>query len=304
MATYNGARHIEAQLQSLANQECLPNELIISDDLSTDNTVSLIQEFAKNTPLNIEIFINKERLGYTQNFNNALEKTTGDIIFLSDQDDVWFPKKISTMIDFIHKNPDSLIYMNDALLTDGNLKSTSLTKYNQIKSMGLPDESFIMGCCCAIRRELLEFTLPIPKLIKGHDNWLVGIANILSEKKIKKEPLQYYRRHDNNESKIIVNKLTKTSRITKYLLYINKLKNGDFQENSTQMHYFTEGLKKVMPNSPEKYKNKIKNVINNRIKRISIRKTHIIGRIPKAITFHTKNTKNTKIKSIIRDIIG
>ena len=167
MATYNGVKNIEAQLQSFITQTHLPDELVVADDASTDSTVAQLEAFAKYAPFPVIIVRNRKNLGYAGNFNVALDKTMGDIVFLSDQDDVWYPTVNSVhMLAHAKQKPDYLIYMNDAELTDGNLNSVNLTKYGQIKSSGLPDESFVMGCCCAIRRELLDFFVTNPVRIE------------------------------------------------------------------------------------------------------------------------------------------
>ena len=153
MATYNGAQYIQEQLQSFVDQTRQPDELIITDDCSTDQTEAIVGEFAKTAPFAVEFHRNENNLGYCGNFNAALMKTTGDLVFLSDQDDVWFPEKIEHMINVAERNPHAWIVMNDAALTDGGLKEVGLTKVGQIRSAGLPLESFVMGVllCCAKR---------------------------------------------------------------------------------------------------------------------------------------------------------
>src|ERR1700751_1590888 len=90
LAVYNGERFIAEQLESLANQTRLPDELIVSDDASTDQTVELIREFAARASFPVRLLLNDENVGCTRNFDRALRECNGDIIFLCDHDDVWY----------------------------------------------------------------------------------------------------------------------------------------------------------------------------------------------------------------------
>ena len=114
MATYNGARYLRAQLQSFVDQTRQPDELIIKDDCSTDGTETIVREFGKTAPFKVEFHRNQQNLGYCGNFNAALMRATGDLVFLSDQDDVWFPEKIEHMIGVAERHPEALVVMNDA----------------------------------------------------------------------------------------------------------------------------------------------------------------------------------------------
>jgi len=154
MATYNGARYLKAQLQSFIDQTRQPDELIITDDCSTDEIETIVRDFAQTAPFKVLFSRNEQNLGYCGNFNAALMKTTGGLVFLSDQDDVWFPEKIEHMIGVAERHPEALVMMNDAALTDEALNEVGLTKMGQIRSAGISMDGFVMGCCCGIQREL------------------------------------------------------------------------------------------------------------------------------------------------------
>jgi glycosyltransferase involved in cell wall biosynthesis len=211
LASCNGAKYILAQLESFLAQTRLPDELVITDDGSSDNTIEIINRFAENAPFPVICTQNTENLGYSGNFNQALLKTTGDLVFISDQDDVWYPNKIERMAALAAEHPESLVLMNDAGLTDEELNPTGLTKLGQIRSAGYPESCFMMGCCATVRRELLNLCLPIPEGYGGHDNWIVGIAEGMGRKQVLPVVLQDYRRHDNNESQWIVNRTTRVT---------------------------------------------------------------------------------------------
>lgn len=257
MTTYNGSEYLKQQLESFMNQSVLPHELIICDDMSTDDTLEIINEFKKKSPFEVKLFVNKCNLGYAANFNKSISHTSGDLIFLSDQDDVWFNNKIEVMLEHVICNQNYLLFMNDAELTDHNLSTTNLTKLGQIRSSGLNENDFVMGCCCCIKREFLDFTLPIPKGINAHDNWLVYIAIYLDIRSINNITLQYYRRHDNNESKFIANSTKKINKLNLYFSYIKILlsyKASDFNEEFNQCKIFSEGLEKITKDVPKLYR--------------------------------------------------
>ena len=318
MATYNGEQYVQEQLQSFAEQSILPNEVVISDDKSSDITLEIINQFIEKAPFEIVLIQNDQNLGYTGNFNSALMNTTGDVVFLSDQDDVWYPNKIEHMLNVMKNHPDNLVYMNDALLTDSNLNSKNLTKYGQIKSAGLGDETFVMGCCCMVRKELLSYCLPIPNKLKGHDDWIVGIAEGLSKKYIDKTVLQFYRRHESNESAFIANRVT---RVTRKDIWLGHYKNLFFSNKNRfesadilmeQKNLFFQGLLDIKKFIPKIYlkdfdafldrKNKDIEILNLRYR---LRKSNIFTRVIKAIYFYFfVYEKKTRLQNMLRDIVS
>lgn len=200
MATYNGGRFVSEQLQSLARQELLPTELVVTDDGSTDGTPDLIEEFGASAPFLVRVHRNPERLGVLRNFERALSLCAGDIVFLSDQDDVWLPDKIRTVVSAFETHPEALVVLNDKIITDEDLVPSGSTMLTNIRGFGSPDSCFVAGCCAAFRRQWLDFALPIPEGPPAHDSWLLGLAHRLGKVEILEKPLQYYRRHSKNVS--------------------------------------------------------------------------------------------------------
>ncbi|WP_312678763.1 glycosyltransferase [Stutzerimonas nitrititolerans] len=230
MATYNGERFLRAQLDSFLRQTQRPDEVVITDDQSTDGTLEIIRDFAERAPFTVKYSVNRERLGYAANFNAALMLADGDIVFISDQDDVWFSEKIEVITN-LASNSQGLLFINDAELTNESLKPTNLTKLTQIRTAGLGDDSFVMGCCCAVRRELLDICLPIPKGVSAHDSWLVYFSQIFSARVIVEKVLQFYRRHEHNESQFIANR---TTRVTKFDMVAHRVRRLPELINSKQ----------------------------------------------------------------------
>lgn len=208
MATFNGARFLQAQLESLARQTYLPSQLVITDDRSEDGTVAIARRFSKSAPFEVVISVNEQRAGVTGNFDSALSHCNGDLVLPCDQDDVWFDGKVETLVDAARGNPSIGCWMVDAALVDENLRPNGATKLGNIRAAGLPDSWFVMGCCAAFRRELLDFLLPIPKGQPAHDNWLVHFSDLLGTVERLEIPMQFYRRHGRNVSQVSVNRLT------------------------------------------------------------------------------------------------
>lgn len=312
MAVYNGEKYILEQLESFERQTVKPDEIIITDDKSTDDTIKNLKLFKQRSNLNIKIFVNDQNLGYSSNFNKALSYCTGDLIFLSDQDDVWFPKKIEEM-KFLASDNNNLLFMNDAALTNSDLKPVGLTKLEQIKSAGLGYKEFVMGCCCCIKKEFLSFALPMPESINAHDNWLVEIANSLKVKKVHPKVLQYYRRHDSNESNFIGNSLTKATLLEriKRLFNINHLEYKKSLTNQLKvLRASIDGLNENKKLIPFRFERKYNKLISRKtsehlllIKRINIinGKSHF-KRINLMILFFV--FCNYKLKNLVKDAIN
>ncbi|MEO7178512.1 MAG: glycosyltransferase family 2 protein, partial [Allosphingosinicella sp.] len=200
LATYNGRAYLGEQLASLAAQTRLPDELVVCDDNSTDGSVGLLEDFARTAPFRVRIYRNERNLGVLRNFEKALSLCEGDIVFLSDQDDVWLPEKIGEIVGIFEKTPGALAVINDKLIADENLVPTGATMLGNIRGFGSPDGNFVAGCCSAFRREWLGIALPIPRGAIAHDTWLLGLAHRLGVVSISEKPLQYYRRHGDNVS--------------------------------------------------------------------------------------------------------
>ena len=103
LCTYNGEKFLREQLDSFSVQTRLPDEVVVGDDCSTDRTVEILEEWAKTAPFRVEIVRNPQNLGYEKNFEQTMLRCTGDVIFPSDQDDVWLPEKLSRLFIFDNK---------------------------------------------------------------------------------------------------------------------------------------------------------------------------------------------------------
>ncbi|GAB3944236.1 glycosyltransferase family 2 protein [Spirosoma harenae] len=198
IATYNGSAFIERQLSSILAQLDSGDEVIISDDGSTDNTVAIITNFADPR---IKLLINKNRHGPIGNFENTLQHTSGQLIFLSDQDDIWLPNKVAVIRSLLEKY-DLVLSNCEVVDQSGKVLHPSFFQTRGSKPgfwMNLYRNSY-MGCCMAFRRNVLAYSLPFPKRIHMHDWWIGLLVEAKGRVTFYEEPLIQYVRHGNNAS--------------------------------------------------------------------------------------------------------
>ncbi len=201
LTTYNGERFLPAQLASYLAQTRLPDELVVGDDGSSDNTLALLEDFARRAPFPVRITVNAVNLGPTRNFVEAVLRSTGDVIFLSDQDDIWHEGKIERMMQHMTDHPHCWLATHDAALVDGDGQPLGLTMGGQIDSVpgGIAARDLVAGCCMAIDARLARLYDPLPRLAQ-HDAWLAAAAERLGLRAYLPEALIDYRRHGGNVS--------------------------------------------------------------------------------------------------------
>jgi glycosyltransferase involved in cell wall biosynthesis len=215
MATYNGEKYIAEQVKSILPQLSEEDELVVSDDGSTDNTVKILESFNDKR---IKIFYHDKKKNKVpfllssktadnfyfaaRNFENALVKTKGDYIFMSDQDDVWLPNKVERVLPYLKE--DKLV-ISDAWIVDSDLeKIDKLSKYRVYKK-GFLVNIYIkggvpQGCVCAFTKNIKNFILPISKYVLTHDFWLSLLVELKFNSIYIPEPLILHRRHDSTVS--------------------------------------------------------------------------------------------------------
>lgn len=200
MATFNGAEYLQAQLDSFTRQTRPPDELVVCDDGSSDATLEILHRFRQQASFPVAIHSNPTTLGYIRNFERALSLCSGNIIFLSDQDDVWFDGKLAAMSAILESDTKLQVLVADMVLTDGQLRPTRYTQLGNIIDVGMPETSFVAGCATALKRDWLDMVVPIPAPIAAHDNWIHRLAVALDVRRVLPLPQQYYRRHQDNAS--------------------------------------------------------------------------------------------------------
>jgi glycosyltransferase involved in cell wall biosynthesis len=198
ITTYNGSKFIKDQLLSILSQLDKNDEVIVSDDSSSDNTLDIIYSINDER---IKVFTNNKFFHHTPNFEFAISKATGNYIFLSDQDDIWLPNKVTIMKKYL--NSFNLV-ISDCFVVDSDLNIIKNTVRGSRKILNGILVNLIhnnyLGCCMAFDRLVLEKALPFPQNILSHESWLGAIAGVFGKTIFIDEKLILYRRHNFNYS--------------------------------------------------------------------------------------------------------
>lgn len=274
LATYNGERFLEHLIKSILNQSYINWYLLIRDDVSTDNTIKIINKLKKDYSNKVKVIENnKKRLGACQNFHELLKYSTAKYLFFCDQDDIWLKNKIEIsmkkMLDLekkYGKNYPILIHTNLKLINSSNniISNSFWTEFSiHPEKMYIPEilffQNIITGCTILINETAKKKVLPIPKKARMHDSWVSvklvkygKIANINT-------PTILYRQHDYNTiginklgvfSSLIPNTLVAFKHFLKEFININKLL--DYKINFLKAIWFQFYF------SFERYKNVLK----------------------------------------------
>lgn len=198
MAVYNGEKYLHQQLDSILVQLKGKDEVVISDDGSTDSTLAIVQTFMEKDP-RIRL-IRGPGAGIKQNIANAIAHTAGDFIFLADQDDVWMMDKVRRVLETFREKHCHLV-VHDCIVTGAELSEIIYPSYFDYRGYGAGMlrniwKNKYIGCCMAFHKSLVPYILPIPDDIQMHDQW-IGFLNDKHRggSVFLKEPLLYYRRH-------------------------------------------------------------------------------------------------------------
>lgn len=216
LCTFNGSKFLQAQLDSLLAQERLPDEVVVGDDASTDETWDRLQVFARSAEargVKVRLTRRATNLGYVKNFSQTLSQADGDVVFLCDQDDLWHPRKLALMEPAFAADPDLLLLCTDARLVDEhgqslgkalfdalNLTATDLRAVHAGRAFDavLLCRTMVTGATMAVRRRLIDLALPVePGWI--HDEWLAVVAAVSGRMDAMEQSLIDYRQHGGNQ---------------------------------------------------------------------------------------------------------
>jgi glycosyltransferase involved in cell wall biosynthesis len=203
MATYNGGRYIKKQLLTILSQIRDGDEIIISDDSSTDNTIEIVENFDDHR---IKLYKNNVFHSPVYNFEFALSQSVNDIIFLADQDDEWLPGRLCEVMELFVKYPNTSLIVCKYNVIDitgnivENLSFKNFTSLNNNLLWNLFRNPY-MGCCMAFRKNILDLVLPFPENTVMHDIWIGLSAQFNGKCLYYNKPLINYRRHDSNVTK-------------------------------------------------------------------------------------------------------
>jgi glycosyltransferase involved in cell wall biosynthesis len=208
MATYNGAAFLPAQLAGIASQELLPDELVVCDDGSGDETAAIVRQFAAGAPFEVRLEVNERNLGAGANFAKAVGLCRGRWIALADQDDLWLPEKLCRLHAALAQDPPAGLVFSDAVLVDAAgrdlgcrlWKAVRFTPRQQRQVCNgrtfdvLLKHNVVTGATMAFAAEHRELVLPIPA---GwvHDGWIALLVSAVAPCAAIDEPLVAYRQH-------------------------------------------------------------------------------------------------------------
>jgi len=213
MATCNGAPYLDAQLESLCAQSRPPDELVLCDDSSSDETPAIAEAFARRAAFPVRIERNPHRLGITGNFEKAVSLCSGDLIFLADQDDVWQEAKIEALSRVLLDNPAVGAVFCNGEVVDAELtplghdlwEALAFTPGEQAGVRAGREVAVLLkhvvaaGTTMAFRARFRELLLPFPTLRSAHDAWIAFLIAAVAELRILDEKLILYRVHDENQ---------------------------------------------------------------------------------------------------------
>ena len=265
MATFNGERFLPAQLKSISLQSVLPHEMVICDDQSEDTTWAILEDFRQSAPFKVFTHRNRERLGSLKNFEKGLSLCTGELILLSDQDDIFVKDKIASLLKALNECPDADLVISDLKLIDseGQCMSESMWRYQAMSPKAghpffeLLYKNFATGCTMLMRRRLIEMALPIPPGFPFHDWWLALVASSSNAGGIilVTDPLVLYRQHGQNQVgaqahvQTHMSEFMKRTTARKALEYLIKGRRRYLESLEPQLNYHAERVS-AMLNSP------------------------------------------------------
>lgn len=200
MATFNGARFLQEQLDSFARQSLLPDELVVCDDGSTDATLAILAGFAATAPFVMRVCRNPQTLGFVRNFEKALTLCEGDLVYFSDQDDVWFSEKLAVMTAQMQCHPDWQVAVCDQRPTTADLTAAPHTRLENYRRFGSGALQLSAGCAMVLRQSFKAVVLPLPPECTSHDNWIHLLGRAYRVTGQIDTALQYHRQHGANVS--------------------------------------------------------------------------------------------------------
>lgn len=252
LCTYNGEKFIEEQLNSILEQTLKVNQIIICDDGSTDRTIEILNNYSESYPNLFKIYINKENLRSVKNFEKAISLCKGDIIFLSDQDDIWALDKVKDYINYFNINSKIDVLASNGYCIDKNSKINKkyaiwdIPQFFRDENIQFDYHTIIAyvsniatGASMAFRKKIIPEIMPFP-IIENfhHDEWIALVASKRDSFELLNKKYFYYRIHDNQQ--VGSTFYDKKDEIKEYLTDF-----GNYKNSNSSFMVFKKRLKKV-----------------------------------------------------------
>lgn len=254
LCTYNGENYIKEQLLSILKQTISVDEIIICDDGSTDDTINIIKDTLNDYSIYHKIYINNKKLGVSRNFFNAIRQCRGEIIFTSDQDDVWLPNKVEIILNKFKEENDRVLVFSDAYIVDENLNYMNYTlkdliniDFKNIKSKDyyniFLNKNIVTGATMAFKKEIINYMEEEFPQYWLHDGWIAINSVLHGECLFIDKPLIKYRQHSKN----VVGSV-KYNYYIRFLKWLGNLKNLEkFRKEKVYAYtYFYRSKNKYM----------------------------------------------------------
>jgi len=233
IATYNGVAFLEEQLDSILSEFDSSEdkyEIIIVDDFSSDNTVDLIKSYNNK---NIKIFLNDRNMGHVKSFERSLKESTGDYIFLSDQDDIWVPGRVKLMVDELSKSNCEILFSGFSYIDKSGVQSTLNgnayaipplnSSFTNILSIILGKADY-WGCTALLTKSSLDSILPFDQSVEAHDHWIATVGIVEGKVHSISEATLLHRIHGKNvtstKNRTLLKKLKTRFIMLKCLFYV------------------------------------------------------------------------------------
>ncbi len=212
LCSYNGAKYIREQLESITGQSLRPKEIVVCDDGSSDGTVELVESFARSAAVDVRVYRNERQMGVNANFSRAIGLCRGAYVVLSDQDDIWAKDKLELSMAEMARQEKAIGIKRPCLVhsdlkvcgSDGRVLATSymrrqgLNHVTEAPLRRLQVRGFVTGATVLMNRALVEVALPIPEEAVHHDWWLALVAAAAGRIGFVPQVLVFYRQHSSN----------------------------------------------------------------------------------------------------------
>lgn len=291
MCTYNGSRFLPEQLNSIAAQSRLPEELVVCDDRSTDDSVARLDAFSRRVSFPVRLYVNHTNLGSTKNFEEAISLCRESIIVLADQDDAWYPHKLERIEQAFQASDTCAAVFSDADVIDQDSRMTGTHLWECFLFSRAEQKRFaageslnilvrhpvVTGAAMAFRRNLLPLLTPLPAN-DVHDQWMSFLLAACGPYSLISEPLMQYRLHNNQQVGVgvqtFLDRLTK-ARVTGKPLYRSEIR------RFRQLYQHIQKHQQAMPGAHVAM-SEIERKISHLEHRIEMRKLHS-GRMKKIL---------------------
>lgn len=276
LCTFNGARYLAQQLESIADQSFLPCELVVCDDGSDDNTLEILKEFVTCVPFPVSVCVNERRLGVVANFYKAIQLCRGDFVSFSDQDDVWLTHKLESAMRRIGKSsdPENALYCTRLRYVNSDLEDIALSPVpSELGFYNAIAENVATGCTVVFGSQVRDRLLRAqPKDMVMHDWWAYLIASAYGEVIFDSEPGVLYRQHGEN----VTGRESKPRKLWNRALWLAKrLREGRKGMDSLNQ---AERFVRIYPDVPSEFRRKIEELLALRDDTVLARLRYLLGK--------------------------